>query len=52
MEPRQRGIGYVPQDYALFPHKTVRQNIGFGLQRNGSGRPNSRATSAGSESRP
>ncbi len=32
LEPRYRGIGYLPQDYALFPHKTVRQNIGFGLQ--------------------
>jgi molybdate transport system ATP-binding protein len=28
---RQRGLGYVFQDYALFPHLTVRQNIGFGL---------------------
>ncbi len=32
LEPRSRGIGYVPQDYALFPHKTVRNNIGFGLE--------------------
>jgi len=31
LEPRNRGIGYLPQDYALFPHKTVRHNIGFGL---------------------
>jgi molybdate transport system ATP-binding protein len=30
--PRRR-IGYVFQDYALFPHLTVRQNIGFALQR-------------------
>jgi molybdate transport system ATP-binding protein len=29
---RQRGLGYVFQDYALFPHLTVRQNIGFALQ--------------------
>ena len=27
----QRGIGYVPQDGALFPHLTVEQNIAFGL---------------------
>ena len=31
LEPRVRGIGYLPQDYALFPHRTVRQNVGFGL---------------------
>ena len=29
-EPRHRSIGYVPQDYALFTHRTVRRNIGFG----------------------
>lgn len=28
----QRGLGYVPQDYALFPHLTVRQNVLFGLR--------------------
>lgn len=31
---RHRGIGYVFQDYALFPHLTVFDNIGFGLKRN------------------
>ncbi len=29
---RQRGLGYVFQDYALFPHLTVRQNMGFALR--------------------
>ena len=29
---RQRRLGYVFQDYALFPHLTVQQNIGFALQ--------------------
>lgn len=29
----QRGIGYVPQDGALFPHLTVADNVGFGLSR-------------------
>jgi molybdate transport system ATP-binding protein len=27
--PQQRAIGYMFQDYALFPHLTVRQNIAF-----------------------
>jgi ABC-type Fe3+/spermidine/putrescine transport system ATPase subunit len=32
LPPEQRGIGMVYQDYALFPHLSVRQNIGFGLR--------------------
>ena len=35
LEPRRRGIGYVPQDYALFPHLSVKQNITFGLRAHG-----------------
>ncbi len=30
---RSRSVGYVFQDYALFPHLTVEQNIAFGLKR-------------------
>jgi molybdate transport system ATP-binding protein len=30
---RQRAVAYLFQDYALFPHLTVAQNIGFGLKR-------------------
>lgn len=29
LKPEQRQIGYVPQDLALFPHQTVRQNLLF-----------------------
>ncbi|GAA0178320.1 hypothetical protein SH2C18_13930 [Clostridium sediminicola] len=31
--PENRGIGMVFQDYALFPHMTVSQNIKFGLKK-------------------
>ncbi|RYY81095.1 MAG: ABC transporter ATP-binding protein [Comamonadaceae bacterium] len=31
LPPAQRGIAMVFQNYALFPHLTVAQNIGFGL---------------------
>lgn len=32
MPPEQRNIGMIFQDYALFPHLTVEQNVAFGLQ--------------------
>lgn len=28
---RRRNVGYLFQDYALFPHRTVEQNVGFSL---------------------
>ena len=31
--PQERGIGFAYQDYALFPHLSVRDNIAFGLRR-------------------
>src|SRR5271167_4636754 len=31
--PEERGIGYVPQEGALFPHLTVARNIAFGVRR-------------------
>lgn len=39
VEPERRNIGFVFQDYALFPHLTVQQNIEFGLR----GRPRGEA---------
>src|SRR5881227_3288399 len=35
LEPRDRGLGMVFQTHALFPHKTVMQNIEFGLRMKG-----------------
>jgi putative spermidine/putrescine transport system ATP-binding protein len=31
LPPEKRGIGFVFQDYALFPHLTVEENVAFGL---------------------
>jgi putative spermidine/putrescine transport system ATP-binding protein len=31
LRPEERGFGMVFQNYALFPHMSVRKNIGFGL---------------------
>ncbi|CAM5586815.1 putative spermidine/putrescine transport system ATP-binding protein [Aquamicrobium terrae] len=35
LKPEDRGFGMVFQNYALFPHMTVRANIGFGLKMRG-----------------
>ena len=32
LEPRERGVGMVFQSYALYPHMSVYDNIGFGLK--------------------
>jgi len=32
LPPRLRGAGFVPQDYALFPHLTVAGNLRYGLK--------------------
>jgi putative spermidine/putrescine transport system ATP-binding protein len=35
LKPEERGFGMVFQNYALFPHMTVRKNIAFGLAMQG-----------------
>jgi len=30
--PEKRGVGFMFQDYALFPHLTILENVAFGLQ--------------------
>jgi len=30
--PEERNVGFVPQDYALFPNMTVKRNIAYGLR--------------------
>lgn len=38
LPPHQRQLGMVFQNYSLFPHRTVAENIGFGLKMQGLGR--------------
>ena len=35
MDPSERGVAMVFQTYALYPHMTVKDNMGFGLKMNG-----------------
>jgi ABC-type Fe3+/spermidine/putrescine transport system ATPase subunit len=36
--PHERRIGFVPQEDALWPHRTVAENVGYGLKLKGIGR--------------
>ena len=35
LDPAERGVAMVFQSYALYPHMTVEENMGFGLRMNG-----------------
>lgn len=39
MDPSDRGVAMVFQTYALYPHLTVKDNMGFGLRMNGVPKP-------------
>ncbi|MDQ1527258.1 MAG: molybdate transport system ATP-binding protein [Microbacteriaceae bacterium] len=43
LPPELRRVGLVPQDYLLFPHLTVVENVAFGLRATGTGREAARA---------
>jgi len=47
LPPERRGLGFVYQQYHLFPHLTVRDNIGYGLT--GRGRQNGAAATRAEE---
>ena len=42
LPPQKRGFGMVFQHYALFPHMSVGENVAFGLEARGVGRPQRR----------
>jgi iron(III) transport system ATP-binding protein len=44
LEPEKRRVAVVFQDYALFPHLTVAQNIAFGLHQQNSAQKHQRVT--------
>lgn len=43
LPPHQRPVNTVFQNYALFPHMTVLENVGFGLEMQGQSKANARA---------
>jgi putative spermidine/putrescine transport system ATP-binding protein len=44
LPPNERGAGIVFQNYALFPHMTVQQNVGYGLRARGASKAEIDAT--------
>lgn len=46
LPPERRNVGLVFQDYALFPHLSVEENVAFGLARRGQERRRARAHQA------
>jgi lactose/L-arabinose transport system ATP-binding protein len=43
LDPSERGVAMVFQSYALYPHMSVEENIGFGLRMNGKSKSDVRA---------
>jgi molybdate transport system ATP-binding protein len=43
LPPERRSVGFVFQDYLLFPHMTVLDNVAFGLRARGESRPSAEA---------
>ena len=46
LPPRARDIAMVFQSYALYPHMTVRENLGYGLKVRRTGKPRDRAAAS------